>query len=172
MAVYCQWLVFQNDLIMTYLIITQSNVLSKHLPRLYSGNESTWQCRRHKETGAWSLGQKDPREEEMATHSSILAWKNPWIEKPRGPQSMGVTENWTQLSDWAHHSGCITRIRTWGVKSMWMELSWWSSARAQWWLSFISLSKSCHLGRRLLTIYEMDERSWKQLNRLRVFHGQ
>ena len=31
-----------------------------------------------------SLGQEDPLEEEMATHSSILAWKIPWTEKPDG----------------------------------------------------------------------------------------
>ena len=36
-----------------------------------------------------SLGQKDPLEKEMATHFSILAWKNPWTEKPGGLQSMG-----------------------------------------------------------------------------------
>ena len=34
-----------------------------------------------------SLGQKDPLEEEMATHSSILAWEIPWTEEPGG--SMG-----------------------------------------------------------------------------------
>ena len=36
-----------------------------------------------------SLGQKDPPEEEMATHCSILAWRIPWTEEPRRPQSMG-----------------------------------------------------------------------------------
>ena len=35
------------------------------------------------------LGQKDPLEKEMATHSSIIAWKIPWTEEPRGLQSMG-----------------------------------------------------------------------------------
>ena len=35
------------------------------------------------------LGWKDPLEEEMATHSSILAWKIPWTEEPGGLQSMG-----------------------------------------------------------------------------------
>ena len=39
-----------------------------------------------------SLGQEDPIEKEMATCSSILAWKIPWRE-PAGPQSMGVTES-------------------------------------------------------------------------------
>ena len=36
-----------------------------------------------------SLGQEDPLEEEMATHSSIHAWINPWTEEPGGLQSMG-----------------------------------------------------------------------------------
>ena len=36
-----------------------------------------------------SLGQEDPQEEEMATHSSILAWKIPWTEEAGGLQSMG-----------------------------------------------------------------------------------
>ena len=46
-----------------------------------------------------SLGQEDPLEEEMATHSSILAWKIPWTEEPGGLQSMGVTKNQTQMSE-------------------------------------------------------------------------
>ena len=37
-------------------------------------------------------------EKEMATHSSILAWKIPWTEEPEGLQSIGL-QNWTQLSD-------------------------------------------------------------------------
>ena len=37
-----------------------------------------------------SLPQEDPLEMEMATHSSILAWKIPWTEKPGGLQSMGL----------------------------------------------------------------------------------
>ena len=37
------------------------------------------------ETRVPSLGQEDPLEEEMATHSSILAWRSPWTEKPGGP---------------------------------------------------------------------------------------
>ena len=36
-----------------------------------------------------SLGWEDPLEEEMATHSDILAWKIPWTEEPGGLQSMG-----------------------------------------------------------------------------------
>ena len=41
------------------------------------------------ETWVKSLGWEDPLEKEMATHSSILAWKIPWMEKPGRLQSMG-----------------------------------------------------------------------------------
>ena len=41
------------------------------------------------ETRVQSLGGKDPLEKEMATHSSIVAWKIPWKEEPGGLQSMG-----------------------------------------------------------------------------------
>ena len=42
-----------------------------------------------RETGVQSLGGEDPLEEEMATRSSILAWRIPWTEEPGGLQSMG-----------------------------------------------------------------------------------
>ena len=42
------------------------------------------------ETWVQSLGQEDPLEKEMATHSSTLAWKIPLIEEPGGLQSMGL----------------------------------------------------------------------------------
>ena len=48
----------------------------------------------------WSLGWEDPLEEEMAIHSSILAWKIPWTDEPGGLQSMGpqrVGYNWGTL---------------------------------------------------------------------------
>ena len=44
------------------------------------------------ETQVRLLSQEDPLEKEMATHSSILAWKTPWTEKPGGLQSMGCKE--------------------------------------------------------------------------------
>ena len=49
----------------------------------------------------WSLGQEDPLEEGMATHSTILAWRIPWTKEPAGPQSMGsqrVRHNWSDLT--------------------------------------------------------------------------
>ena len=41
------------------------------------------------ETQVRSLGQEDPLEEDMATHSSVLAWRIPWTEQPGRLQSMG-----------------------------------------------------------------------------------
>ena len=49
----------------------------KHLPAM-------------RETQVQSLGQEDPLEKEMATHSSTLAWKIPWTEDPGRLQSMGL----------------------------------------------------------------------------------
>ena len=43
----------------------------------------------------WSLGQEDPLEEGMATHSSILAWRIPWTEKPQSVGSQRVRHNWS-----------------------------------------------------------------------------
>ena len=51
-----------------------------------------------RETRVRSLAQEDPLEEEMATHSSILAWEIPWTEEPDGLQSIGSQKSQTQLS--------------------------------------------------------------------------
>ena len=51
-------------------------------PRRLSDKESACQCRG--EMWVQSLVQEDPLEEEMATHSSILAWSIPWTEEPGG----------------------------------------------------------------------------------------
>ena len=52
----------------------------KHLPTMW-------------ETQVRSLGQEDPLEKEMATHSSTLAWRIPWTEEPGGLQSIGSQES-------------------------------------------------------------------------------
>ena len=51
------------------------------------------------EMQVWSLSQEDPREEEMAAHSSILAWEVPWTEEPVVLQSIGLQG---VRQDWAH----------------------------------------------------------------------
>ena len=45
------------------------------------------------ETWVPSLGQEEPLEKEMATHSSVLAWKIPWMEEPGSLQSQRVGHN-------------------------------------------------------------------------------
>ena len=49
------------------------------------------------ETRVQTLGQEDPLEKKMATHSSILAWEILWIEEPGGLMVHGVTKGWTWL---------------------------------------------------------------------------
>ena len=51
-----------------------------------------------RETWVRSLGQEDPLDKEMATHSSILTWKIPWTEEPGG-----VPKSQTRLSVQAHN---------------------------------------------------------------------
>ena len=62
-----------------------------HLPM----QEITSQC----QPRVQSLGQEDPLEKEMATHSSILAWEIPWTEEPGGLQSIGWQKSQTQFSN-------------------------------------------------------------------------
>ena len=51
------------------------------------------------ETRVQPLGGEDPLEKGMATHSSILAGRIPWSEKPGGTTVHSVTKDWTRLSD-------------------------------------------------------------------------
>ena len=54
------------------------------------------------ETQVRSLGQEDPLEEGMGTHSSILAWRTPWIEEPGGLVNGVAESNTTELLS-PHH---------------------------------------------------------------------
>ena len=60
-------------------------------------NRSAVQDTRHR-----SLGQEDPLEKGMATHSSILAWRIPWSEEPGGLQSMGSQRDTTKRQRLTH----------------------------------------------------------------------
>ena len=57
------------------------------------------------ETQVQSLGQEDLLQEEVATHSSILAWEIPWTQEPGRLQSVGSQKSRTRLSD--KHTSCI-----------------------------------------------------------------
>ena len=51
------------------------------------------------EMQVWSLGQEDPLEKEMATHSHILVWEIPWTEEPGGLQFIWSQKSQIWLSD-------------------------------------------------------------------------
>ena len=64
----------------TYMVLKGASLVAqmvKNLPAVLK----TW---------VQSLGQEDPLEEEMATHSTVLAWRSPWTEEPGKLQSMGL----------------------------------------------------------------------------------
>ena len=56
-----------------------------------------------------SLGQEDPLEEEMATHSSILAWRIPWTEEPDELVHI-VTKSQTRLKQLSRHASDIRAV--------------------------------------------------------------
>ena len=57
-----------------------------------------------------SLGQEDPLEEEMATHSSILAWEIPWTEEPGWLQSMALQRVRWDSATGMHSKGMIASL--------------------------------------------------------------
>ena len=65
-----------------------------------NGKEPACQYKETQETWAIFLGQEDPLEEEMTTHSSILAWRIPWMEEPGGLHA--VAQSQTRLNMHAH----------------------------------------------------------------------
>ena len=85
----------------------QSSNVPMGLPRWLSGErihlpmQGTW---------VWSLGWEDPLEEQMATHSSIPAWRIPWVKEP-GSSPRGTKESNTTL--WLNSSKDCTRL-WWG----------------------------------------------------------
>ena len=66
-----------------------SGAVGKNLPAMQEMQEVPSMGWEDWETWVQSLSREDPLEREMATHSSILAWRIPWTEKPGGLQSMG-----------------------------------------------------------------------------------
>ena len=93
-----------------------------------SGKESARQCRRHG-TQAWFLGWEDPSEEEMATHSSILAWEISWTEEPGRLRSTRLQR---AGHDWAYTH-----------KTMRMRVLW---------IFFIKVLSSSHVWKKLIYI--------------------
>ena len=76
------------------------------------------------ETQAWFMGQEDPLEKEMATYSSLLAWRIPWTEEPGGLQSMElqrVGHGWaTNTFTSLHWINTIQRSVIISTSGMWL----------------------------------------------------
>ena len=85
MCVVFVWFWYQGD---NYLIMNLEMYLTLQF-KVFSGGSEVKASACNVETWIQSLGQEDPLEKEMATHSSILSWRIPWTEEPGGLQSTG-----------------------------------------------------------------------------------
>ena len=74
-------------------------------------------------TRVQSLGQEDPWEKKMATHSSILAWEIPWTEEPDGLQSTGHKRVGHDLATKQQHVHLGVLLITLGLTEVWGSLS-------------------------------------------------
>ena len=93
------------------------------------------------ETWVWFLNWEDPLEEEVATHSCILAWRIPWTEEPSGLQSMGlqrVGHNWVTNIFTYFQWRCRHKEQTCGHIA---ERRGWDELREQHWNIYITMSK-------------------------------
>ena len=73
-----------------------------------------------RETQVRSLGQEDPLEKEMATHSSTLAWKIPWMEEPGGLQFLGsqrVRHDWVTSLSLGFPRSCCVCFSFWAIST-------------------------------------------------------
>ena len=74
-------------------MLRSSEMPFKGFPGGSSGKVPTRQSRRYKRHQVQSLGWKDPLQESIAIHSSILAWRMPWTEEPGGHSPWGYKES-------------------------------------------------------------------------------
>ena len=87
-----------NWFFFNFEMINSQKSAKKHTVRSLTAAQMVKRLPTMRETWVRSLGQEDPLDKEMATHSRILAWKIPWIEEPGRLQSMG-SQSQTWLSD-------------------------------------------------------------------------
>ena len=73
-----------------------------------TGKETACQCRRQKRCGFDPWVRKIPLEEDMATHSSILAWRIPWIEESGGQRSISCRES--DMPEAREHTYSIEKV--------------------------------------------------------------
>ena len=77
-----------------------------------------------RETPVRSLSQEDPLEKEMATHSTTLAWKIPWMEEPGRLHTVhGVAKSWTRLSDFTSTEDAVSVLHSL-CQQIWKTQQW------------------------------------------------
>ena len=91
------------------------------------------------------LGQEDPLEKEMATHSSILAWRIPWTEEPAGLQSTGsqeVRHDWSDLACtwWSSPHPTFYRQKLYLTLQINVPLEYLLCLNFLWFLAFLQIS--------------------------------
>ena len=110
-SVLCfQWGQNQKNHVETVLAILKRAPLMAQTVKNLSAMQETW---------VWCLGQEDPLEKGMATHSSILPWKTPWTEEPGRLQSMGSQR---VGHDWV--TSLVTSAGETGTRVLSLLLSW------------------------------------------------
>ena len=126
----------------------------KHLP-------TTW------ETWVRSLGREDPLEKEMATHSSTLAWRNPWMEEPGGLKPMGsqkVGHDWAtslSLSLYRYTGGSVVKNLPAKQQMQIRSFCWEDPWRNEWQPTPVFLPGKSHGRRNLVHYSPWDcEESW------------
>ena len=106
------------------LLCLQTTFCRKHperLPRRIVGKELTCQAKTQ-EAQLQSPGRGDPWEDEISTHSSVLAWKTPWTEEPGGLQSVGsqrAGRHWACVQFLGVHAGCGDGLADARLISLW-----------------------------------------------------
>ena len=101
-----------NNQPLIYLLIlcNHVNIIGINIPNIYCLSQGFPGCSDSKESACnagdqiWFLGQEDPLEKRMATHSSIFAWRIPWTEEPGRTQSIGSWGRESYMTEWLTHA--------------------------------------------------------------------
>ena len=129
-------------LLLFYVLLAICASFSFHagLPWWLNGKESTYNA----ETRFQSLGEKDPLEESMATHSSILDWRIPRTKEPDGLQSIRSQRVRHDWSEWAPHiridGAWFTSHKNWWCLVHWLRVRALAQALACVWFQLCWLS--------------------------------
>ena len=113
-----------------------------------------------RETWVWSLGREDPLEKEMATHSSILAWRIPWTEEPDGLQStvsQRVGHDWATSLHAFFHGFSSSHVWMWELDC---EESWGPKNWCFWTVVLEKTLESFLDSKKIQPVHPKENQSW------------